>query len=122
VELVEGTIWILPRKGFSGGRRISTRGGENGSAKASRVGLVLEGEIAVKVDFGLFHLPPALHAGFLVRTAGPHVAEDALAIELLFQTAEGLVDRLTAFEPDFNHEESLYPNHRRRERVFFKRV
>ena len=63
----------------------------------------LEGEIAVKVDFGLFHLPPALDAGLFIGAAGPDIAEDALAIELLFQTAEGLVDRFAALQPDFNH-------------------
>ena len=35
--------------------------------------------------------------------AGPDIAEDALPIELLFQAAEGLIDRLAALEPNFNH-------------------
>ena len=67
----------------------------------------LKGEIAVKVDFRLFHLPAALDAGLLIGAPGPHIAEDAFAIELLFEAAEGLVDRLAALEPDFNHK--TYP-------------
>jgi hypothetical protein len=35
--------------------------------------------------------------------AGADIAEDALAIELLFQATEGLIDRLAALEPNFNH-------------------
>ena len=80
---------------------------------------VLEGEIAVKVDLGLFHLPAALHAGLLMGAAGADIAEDALAIELLFQAAKGLVDRFTALEPDFNHGIEAYRRKRRRERVYF---
>jgi len=105
VERVSATTWIRPRNGFSGGRRVSTREGSNGSTRAARGTLVLEGEIAVKVDFGLFHLPAPLHTGFFVGAAGPDIAEDALAIELLFQAAKGLVDRLAALEPNFNHTE-----------------
>jgi hypothetical protein len=94
---------IRPRKGWSGGSRGSTKSGANGSATGTREELVLEGEIAVKVDFGLFHLPATLHAGFFVGAASPDIAEDAFAIELLFQAAKGLVDRFAALEPDFNH-------------------
>ena len=95
------------------------RAGSNGSVMATRGGLVLEGEIAVKVDFGLFRLPPALHAGLFVGTARADIAEDTLAIELLFQAAKGLVDRFTALEPDFNHESEAYRKKQRRGRVYF---
>lgn len=82
-------------------------------------GLDLEGEIAVEVDFGLFRLPPALDAGLLIGAPRPHIAKDAFAIELLFETAEGLVDRLPALEPDFNHEPQPYRKRVRRGRAFF---
>jgi hypothetical protein len=94
---------MWPRKGFSGERRVSTREESNGSAETVRGVWVLEGEIAVKVDLGLFHLPAALHAGLLMGAAGADIAEDSLAIELLFQATEGLIDRLAALEPNFNH-------------------
>ena len=98
---------------------MSTREESNGSAEAVRGEWVLEGEIAVKVDLGLFHLPAALDAGLFVGAAGADIAEDALAIELLFQTAEGLVDRFAAFEPDFNHGGQLYRKGWRRGRAYF---
>jgi hypothetical protein len=83
--------------------------------------LGLEGEIAVKVDLGLFGLPPAFDAGLFVGAAGPGIAEDALAIELLFEAAEGLIDRLAAFEPDFNHARKPYRKRRGRGRYFLNR-
>ena len=97
---------------------MSTRDGSNGSERAARGGLVLEGEIAVKVDFGLFRLPAALDAGLLVGAASPGVPENALPIEFLFQAAKGLIDRLAALEPDFNHVEKPYRKGGRRGRVF----
>jgi len=66
---------------------VSTREESKGSAQADAGVLDLEGEIAVKVDFGLFHLPAALDAGLLIGAPGPHIAKDALAIELLFEAA-----------------------------------
>ena len=99
---------------------MSTREESRGSAGAARVVLVLEGEIAVKVDLRLFHLPATLHAGLFVGAASPDVAEDALAIELLFQAAKGLIDRFTALEPDFNHGVKSYREMRRRGRAYFR--
>ena len=87
---------------------MSTRAESKGSAQADAGVLGLEGEIAVKVDFGLFHLPAAFDARLLIGAPGPHIAKDALAIELLFEAAEGLIDRLAALEPDFNHEMKPY--------------
>jgi hypothetical protein len=82
--------------------------------------LVLEREIAVKVDLRLFRLPPAFHAGLLIRAAGPDIAKDTFAIELLLEAAKGLVDRFTALEPDFNHESKAYRKKQRRGRVYFE--
>ncbi len=86
---------------------------------SAREGLVLKGEIAVEVDFGLFHLPATLHTGLLIGAAGPDIAEDTLAIELLFQAAKGLIDRLATPEPDFNHKGELYRKGGTGGRVFF---
>jgi hypothetical protein len=83
------------------GKRRSTELEVSGSWDPRR----LEGEIAVKVDLRFLHLATATYAGLFIGPAGTGVAKDALAIELLFQAAKGFVNRFSAFESYFNHEE-----------------
>jgi len=88
---------------LEGGNRRSTELEVSGSCDPGR----LEGEIAVEVDLRFLHLATATNAGLFIGPAGAGVAKDALAIELLFQAAKGFVDRFSAFESYFNHEEEI---------------
>ena len=103
------------RKGEAGGRRRSTCA----ASKESGRGAGLEGEIAVEVDLRLFEFATATNAGLLIGATSACIAKSTFAIELLFQTAKGLIDRFPAFESDFNHERKRYRKMRRRGSRYF---
>ena len=99
MEVQEARRVMRPRKGEETGRSMWA------TSKGSERAVGLEGEIAVEVDLRFLHLATATYAGLFIGPAGTGVAKDALAIELLFQAAKGFVNRFSAFESYFNHEE-----------------